>query len=713
MAITVYDACAERKKSPKILIIDDFAIPSFSSLANLSYSTFRDSIRLFLNEYAEKEDYTVDGNTVSCLFLASEATGVVFPLFTVEEQISDSSPDPLCDFCRCVGWGHHYVSKRKYHFIIPARGKWKTPLTKDSLKLTSHLMHGVVHCNGFGHLLCINGHSSSFLSGDQIMDFWDRLCLTLHTRKISLEDISRKGMMDLRLLHGVAYGRPWFGKWGYMFSHGSFGVKEGQYTRAIHILSSIEVDKIVEYFCGTTKETVMKIIIGFYREFSETPLNTLADLLQSMLAFSSRSPVERKTAIALVGMSMDPVSNPNPGREDGNNDEDSEISPICTSPDDVKSDDSMNESDTDHTTAMIIDDDTTTADIKPPVYDSFDTMAVKECSRYPGRRLKEAAKAVIKVFEERNSTLTRQELREAVRNGKIGDTGLIDFLLKHIDKIVIGDKMVKRFTNPNSRMLQFSIHTVNPRRVLIQEPKRRRKTKPQETIEWGSTTPGLDPYDDIYYLYQNLLLSYPYSDVYSDASEIILNCKSFVKELPLPSHQEPNLLTVSCQVLPGHEELLGDFTRKLPPGELVIVPQNATIKELKSAAKKALRDTYCIMEAFDVLEIRNKNLDKMEETFSLKSGGGKIMPEFLVTGVGLDIGTELRYEAGFDDWTVDCKCGARDDDGERMVSCDGCKVWHHTLCNSIEDDEAVPSVFLCNMCFGDRMRSKKRTVSSR
>lgn len=522
--------------------------------------------------------------------------------------------------------------------------------------------------------------------------------------------------MDLRLLHGVAYGRPWFGKWGYMFSHGSFGVKEGQYTRAIHILSSIEVDKIVEYFCGTRKETVMKTIIGFYRESSETPLNTVADLLQSMLAFSSRSPVERKTAIALVSMSLDPVSNPNPGGEDGNG-EDSEISPICTSPDDEKSEESMNESDTDHTTVMITDHhlhDTTTADIKPRLYESFDTMAVKEYSRYPGRRLKEAAKAVIKVFEERNSTLNRQELREAVRNSSIGDTGLIDFLLKHIDKVLIGDKIVKRFTNPNSRMLQFSLHTVNPRRILIQEPKRRRKTKPQVTSEWGSTIPGLDPYDDIYYLYQNLLLTYPYSDVYSDASEIILNCKSFVKELPLPSHQEPNLLTVSCQVLPSHEELLRDFTRKLPPGELVIVPENATISELKSAAKKALRDTYCVMEAFEVLDIRNKNLDKMEETSSLKSAGGdKSMPEFLVTGIGLDIGTELRYEAGFDDWTVDCKCGARDDDGERMVSCDACKVWHHTQCNSIADDEAVPSVFLCNMCFGDRMRSKKRSVSIR
>ncbi|ESQ33136.1 hypothetical protein EUTSA_v10003728mg [Eutrema salsugineum] len=708
MALTVYDACTERQKPTKILIINDFATPSSSSSPFLNLSaTFRDNIRLFLRDYAEKEDYTVDGNAVSCLFLASEATGVVFPLFIIEEQISDdSSSNPLCDFCRCVGWGHHYVSKRRYHLIISKSNEWKKPLTKRSLKVTSHLMHGVIHCNGFGHLLCINGGdhvSNNYLSGGQIMDFWDRLCSTLHTRKISLEDISRKGSMDLRLLHGVAYGRPWFGKWGYIFSHGSFGVTEEQYTRAIHILSSIEVDKIMEDFAGTKKEKVMKIMIGFYRESSETPLVTLSDLLRFMLAFSSKTPVEKKTALALVAMSLDSVSSPSFG-----DDEDTEESPFYSSPD-QELDSNENDSAADN---VLSDDDIPIADIKPPVYDSFDALAKGEYSRYPGRRLNEAAQAVLKVFGERKSIITRQELRDAVRNS-IGDTGLIDFLLKHIDKVLIGDQIVQRFTNPESRMLQFSLRKINARGGLDQDAKKRKKTKPRDANERTSTTPGLDPYEDIFYLYKNLLLTYPDSDIYSDASEDILNCKSFVKEWPLPSYQEQNSLTVSCQVLPNHQELLRDFTRQLPPGELVIVPKNATIRELKSAAEKALRDTYCIMERFEVWEIKSKELEKMDETSCLKTEGDKSKTEFLVTGFGLDTGTELRYEAGFDDWIVNCKCGARDDDGERMVACDACKVWHHTKCNSIEDDEAVPSVFLCNRCFGDRMRSKKRSLAVR
>lgn len=52
------------------------------------------------------------------------------------------------------------------------------------LENTTHLLHGVVHANGYGHLLRVNGREggSRFLSGIHIMDFWDRLCKTLGVR---------------------------------------------------------------------------------------------------------------------------------------------------------------------------------------------------------------------------------------------------------------------------------------------------------------------------------------------------------------------------------------------------------------------------------------------------------------------------------------------------------------------------------------------------
>lgn len=51
-----------------------------------------------------------------------------------------------------------------------------------------HLMHGVFHANGFGHLLQINtGHdkgSDAVLTGSQIMDLWHRICTALGARSV-------------------------------------------------------------------------------------------------------------------------------------------------------------------------------------------------------------------------------------------------------------------------------------------------------------------------------------------------------------------------------------------------------------------------------------------------------------------------------------------------------------------------------------------------
>jgi hypothetical protein len=49
---------------------------------------------------------------------------------------------------------------------------------------SSHLLHAVVHANGYGHLLRVNGREggSRLLTGRDIMSFWDRLCNVLHVR---------------------------------------------------------------------------------------------------------------------------------------------------------------------------------------------------------------------------------------------------------------------------------------------------------------------------------------------------------------------------------------------------------------------------------------------------------------------------------------------------------------------------------------------------
>jgi hypothetical protein len=56
----------------------------------------------------------------------------------------------------------------------------------DYVQLESprHLLHGIVHENGFGHLVRINGREggSSVMTGSQLINFWDRLCRYLRVR---------------------------------------------------------------------------------------------------------------------------------------------------------------------------------------------------------------------------------------------------------------------------------------------------------------------------------------------------------------------------------------------------------------------------------------------------------------------------------------------------------------------------------------------------
>lgn len=70
--------------------------------------------------------------------------------------------------------------------------------------------------------------------------------------------------------------------------------------------------------------------------------------------------------------------------------------------------------------------------------------------------------------------------------------------------------------------------------------------------------------------------------------------------------------------------------------------------------------------------------------------------EVWVRGIGMDLDTDLKYEGEVDNLTVRCECGARDDDGERMVECE---VWQHTLCSGLEDADAVPPLIDFGMEF--------------
>ena len=170
---------------------------------------------------------------------------------------------PHCHNCRVVGWAHHPVTCATYHFVVHADtaleedqcagcgartrggddggdgqcGECGTPFTctaPDVLSITRHRLHGVLHANGFGHLLRICGREagSAHLSGSSLLGLWDRLCTLLRARLVTVEDVSTKGGLPLRVLHTLAHGSTWYGAKGYVFGRAGFGISRHAFKRA-------------------------------------------------------------------------------------------------------------------------------------------------------------------------------------------------------------------------------------------------------------------------------------------------------------------------------------------------------------------------------------------------------------------------------------------------------------------------------------------------
>ncbi|KAL3525039.1 hypothetical protein ACH5RR_013411 [Cinchona calisaya] len=632
---------------------------------------FRDSIRIFLQECADLEDYRVEGMPIWSTFLVHENKGFVVPLYTIEENVKhslSSSISPFCDHCRCAGWSHNFVSRRKYHMIIPVDEEWNKPLGKDVFDLETHLLHGLIHCNGFGHLICINGieGGSKKLCGRELMDLWDRICGSLQASKITVEDVSKKHMMDLRLLHGVAYGHPWFGRWGYRFCTGSFGVKEHHYERAIEVLSSLKLDVVIHDFGFTDRFEEIKQIICCYRELSETDLITMRDLFRFMLTLKSRAEVS-KTAIS-----------------------DDAIAQLVSS--------GYFEKKTliqKHFQKR-----------KSAKCSRFSKIAANGDSRWPSRRLEFKPNVIVNALKEkkaakkyRSSVMNRQEVRDAARQ-QIGDTGLIDYVLKSLNNVLVGGYKVKRMVNGGTRKLDYTIQEVKNGVKLDQE-------KVPEKVQACHKMPGNDVNGDLSYLYDHVLLEYPEMDIVKLAVTTVLNSKYFVKEWPFRDEQDHSLSFV-CRFLPSLTEMETELTREFPRGEYIVVPLHYTVGDLKIAIQNAMRDTYCIMEHLLVTDIiETEGMEDNEVLFGILESG----TELWIRGDGLNLDTDLRYEGGADNWKVRCKCGAQDDDGERMVSCDKCEIWQHTRCFGIEDSEAVPPLFVCDACYTSLAPSRAAQTS--
>ncbi|KAI6689690.1 hypothetical protein NL676_026518 [Syzygium grande] len=592
-----------------------------------------------------------------------DSSKVVVPLDVVEEDVTRSR-SVYCDQCRVVGWSGHPVCRKRYHFIIRrsnetslSQGKCRkscsrcgnTYLLSDSrckwcdcvitsedveewvysqLESNTHLLHGVIHSNGFGHLLSLNGREggSAVLSGRDIMNFWDGLCTTLYVRKVSVMDVSKKYGMECRLLHSIAHGHSWYGNWGYEFSAGSYALTLDAYKRAIGSLSSMPLSPLL--FHSRKPQTSLQRVIAFYLAIAETELLTLQDLF----AFMS----------GLI-------------REQGGVSKES-------------------------------------AKKKPRTSKVLCAWSLEEVER-----VEQAMVRVLLAAVGEAGWVKRPALKGALY--KSASPELLDYCLKHLGgKSTANGMVVQTRCNSTASAVEFRLETpsigYDGSRFQLSHPSREHVIR------------------DLKFLYSSLI--FPETMVnyrpqatrerVRDSAAKLLDCKQFMKDYSCYEKTVKSPLNIHLWC---HVELSDHSKDELHlPRELIVLPLNATVADLKAEVTKTFQDVYAMFKWFQAVGFPEYGL--IEDSLSVKLLTG-LNGSVRVHGKCLSMHglNRFRMERGIENWTVDCVCGAKDDDGERMLACDTCGVWQHTRCAGIDNSDSVPSKYVCTTCLDSSIQAKK------
>ncbi|KAA8544539.1 hypothetical protein F0562_022551 [Nyssa sinensis] len=648
---------------------DQYDFLTFPAAADaVSGRPFRSSVQCFLSRHARSTfppSLFPSFMTWQILFriddLVAEEDGgpAVVALDIVEEDVTRSR-SVYCDQCRIIGWSGHPVCQRRYHFIIrkdninngtllqeedeeEEKGYQKACRTCGNLLHLSysrckscgnvitaddiedwvyhqfedntHLLHAVVHSNGYAHLLTLNGREggSKVLSGRDIMNFWDRLCTILQVRKVSVMDVSKKYGMEYRLLHTITNGHPWYGDWGYEFGSGSYALTLDSYQNAVSTLSSIPLS-LFSFQCRKP-QTHLQAVIAFYQSISECELVSIRDLFSFMLKLIDQE-IHRSFKAATCEKSKPRTTNV-----------------LCA------------------------------------------------WTRNDIERVEQAMVKVLLAAANDASWVPRRALKGALC--KAASPELLDYCLKHLEgKIATnGLSLTGVVSNENGSNSNYPSkeHLIRDLKFLydsILHPQTMASYRPQATRE-----------------------------LVDDSATKLLDCKQFVKDFKLDKMAATNPFAIHLWC---HLEL-SDHPKDdpIPPPELVVLPQNASVADLKVEAAKAFQDVYAMFKRFEIDELLGYG--PLDDSMTLKilvgsTGSIRVRGRCLRTH-GL---SRFRMERGTENWTVACMCGAKDDDGERMLACDTCGIWMHTRCAGIDNYDAIPVKFICTGCL-----NSYRTVSNK
>ncbi|KAL0372797.1 UNVERIFIED_CONTAM: PHD finger protein MALE STERILITY 1 [Sesamum calycinum] len=558
--------CKKRKRGERVFKFKVFGERGYP--AEFNGSTFQENVRALL-EYGQVES-GVCGAMASWSFQLEVRRHPLLHLFlfVVEEPI-ELSLELRCKHCQYIGWGHHMICNKKYHFLLPSKSGSAEYCKSNVIELQGegHSLHGVFHSNGFGHLLCINGsESGSDLPGYQIMEFWDRL-LRIRSQESELERCC----------------------------------KEERHGFKVAPCSSIR-----------------------YQLLSGHSLITVGDLFHFMLELKFRIPKE------------------------------------CSS-----------------------------------IGSNYPGIMSDASCRWSPKRVEMAIHVVVEALKRAEYRwVSRQHVRDVAR-AYIGDTGLLDFVLKSLGNHMVGKYFVRRCLNPVTKVLEYCLEDVSrpfPKQEAafpISEP----RLKPQQTISRAQLV------KDTFCVYKNILGNHNLITntrvlgTIPMAARAILDSKHLIKEYysgETSKNYETNKQTIYCTVILANSGTSAGPDEVSTPYHCFVLRNNAAFDELKCEVEKTFREIYFGLRNFVAESVRNMKFKGSDLVFKTVKPGSKIVFEGKQEGPYGVICEGLM--------AVDCVCGAKDDDGERMVSCDVCQVWQHTRCVQVPDEDEIPNVFVCSAC---------------
>lgn len=454
---------------------------------------------------------------------------------------------------------------------------------------------------------------------------------------MSITDVAKKKSMELRLIHGVAYGHPWFGRWGYRLGRGSFGVTHQMHQRSIEALAGIPLFLVLHHFSSFPD---LLSLVAKYQSMCGCALQTLGQLLRFIMELKNTLPPE------------------------------------------------------------------------PPAK-SVSTLSSEAGScRWSYKRVELATRVIVEVLKKADAKwVPRQDVREAAR-GYIGDTGLLDFVLKSLGNHVVGSYMVRRAVNPVTKVLEYCLEAAS----LSVPSKNINGSSGLTKSQFHVTRMQLTM--DLFYLYKYLLkdfrpgMSSGVLTAIPAAVRMVLDGKHLVKDYqcdlwePKQSNDRSDLnddeggakLRLMCGVwlrnLHNNEETPIEL---IPPQELVVLPAHATVGQLKAEVERCFRDLYCYCKSFVAEYVEDVHGGDSDLVCGLVESGSRVVVAGTVAGAAA--AAEV-YEGGEEtSRAVDCVCGATEYDGERMVCCDICEVWQHGRCVQLDGEEDISApIFICARC---------------